>query len=69
MFNLTSVPQLGLEGSRQTVYAACVVGGGSTINGMMLNRGAADDYNSWEKLNNTGWGWNGLLPYFVRVRT
>ena len=39
---------------------------GSTINGMMLNRGAADDYDNWERLNNSGWGWNGLLPYFVR---
>lgn len=34
---------------------------------MMLNRGAADDYNNWEKLNNPGWGWNDLLPYFVKV--
>ena len=33
---------------------------------MMLNRGAADDYDNWERLNNSGWGWNGLLPYFVK---
>jgi len=66
MFNLSSVPQVGLENSRQTVYSAAVVGGGSTINGMMLNRGAADDYNNWEKLNNPGWGWNDLFPYFVK---
>ena len=42
------------------------MGGGSTINGMMLNRGAADDYNNWEKLNNPGWGWHDLFPYFVK---
>ena len=34
----------------------------------MLNRGAADDYDNWEKLDNPGWGWSGLLPYFVKVR-
>ncbi|KAF8868898.1 hypothetical protein CPB85DRAFT_1447580 [Mucidula mucida] len=48
------------------VYAAAVVGGGSTINGMLFDRGAAEDYDNWEKLNNTGWGWDGLLPYFKK---
>lgn len=50
-----------------TVYAASVVGGGSTINGMLFDRGSAEDYNNWEKLNNPGWGWAGLLPYFKKV--
>jgi choline dehydrogenase-like flavoprotein len=69
MYNLTSVPQIGLGNTTQTVYAACVVGGGSTINGMMLNRGAADDYDNWERLGNPGWGWKSLLPYFVKSTT
>jgi len=69
LFNLTSVPQAGLNGTRQAVYSASVVGGGSTVNGMMLNRGAADDYDNWERLNNTGWGWKGLLPYFIKSTT
>ncbi|KAF9020547.1 alcohol oxidase [Hymenopellis radicata] len=64
LFNVTSVPQPGIGNKRSTVYAAAVVGGGSTINGMLFDRGAAEDYNNWEKLNNTGWGWAGLLPYF-----
>jgi choline dehydrogenase-like flavoprotein len=34
---------------------------------MMLDRGAADDYNNWEKLGNPGWGWTSLLPYFQKV--
>lgn len=65
LYNVTSAPQVALGGSTQKVYAACVVGGGSTINGMMLTRGSADDYDNWGKLNNdSGWGFQGLLPYF-----
>lgn len=67
-YNLTSIPQPGLNGRRQTVYSAAVVGGGSTINGMFLNRGAARDYDDWGRLNNASdWSWNGLLPYFLKV--
>lgn len=35
---------------------------------MMLNRGSAADYDSWEVLGNPGWGWEGLYPYFIKVR-
>lgn len=34
---------------------------------MMLNRGSAADYDSWEALGNPGWGWEGLYPYFIKV--
>ncbi|KAL0065383.1 hypothetical protein AAF712_007589 [Marasmius tenuissimus] len=66
LFNLTSVVQPGAGNRAGTVYAAAVVGGGSTVNGMMFDRGSAEDYNNWEKLGNTGWGWEGLLPYFKK---
>ncbi|KAL2105796.1 hypothetical protein VUR80DRAFT_7717 [Thermomyces stellatus] len=69
MFNLTSVEQTELNGYQQNVMAACCVGGGSTINGMMLNRGSAADYDSWEVLGNPGWGWEGLYPYFIKHST
>ncbi|KAF8173588.1 hypothetical protein K438DRAFT_1908982 [Mycena galopus ATCC 62051] len=49
-----------------TVYAAAVVGGGSTINGMLFERGSAEDYDNWEKLGNAGWGFSDLLPYFKK---
>jgi choline dehydrogenase-like flavoprotein len=65
-YNITTVPQTGLAGRSVSMYAACCVGGGSTINGMLLNRGSAADYNSWEALGNEGWGFDGLLPYFVK---
>lgn len=69
LYNVSSVPQEGLGGAVKPVYSGCVVGGGSTVNGMMLTRGAADDYNNWAKLNDDpNWGFEGLLPYFVKVR-
>ncbi|PQE16464.1 GMC oxidoreductase protein [Rutstroemia sp. NJR-2017a WRK4] len=70
LFNLSSTPQSGLAGSVQTVYSASVVGGGSTVNGMFLNRGSARDYDDWGRLNNDDtWSWKGLLPYFVKSTT
>jgi choline dehydrogenase-like flavoprotein len=68
MFNVTAVAQPGLNNQRPSVYAASVVGGGSTINGMLFDRGAAEDYNNWAKLGNPGWDFAGLLPYFKKVR-
>ena len=33
----------------------------------MFDRGSANDYDNWEKLQNPGWGWEGLFPYFKKV--
>ncbi|KAL0931270.1 GMC oxidoreductase [Colletotrichum truncatum] len=65
-YNISSAPQKGLNGRSIGIFAACCVGGGSTINGMMLNRGSAADYDAWEELGNDGWGWDDLYPYFVK---
>jgi choline dehydrogenase-like flavoprotein len=65
-FNLTSTPQAGLNGRSIGVLTAACAGGGSAINGMLLNRGSAADYNSWEALGNADWGWDGLYPYFIK---
>ena len=43
---------------------ARIVGGGSSINGELANRGTPDDYNEWEQLGAIGWGWDAVLPYF-----
>lgn len=48
---------------------ARLVGGGSSINGMMANRGVPDDYNQWEALGAEGWSWEAVLPYFRRLET
>jgi 5-(hydroxymethyl)furfural/furfural oxidase len=46
---------------------ARVLGGGSSINGQMANRGAPTDYNEWEARGASGWSWNDVLPYFKKV--
>ncbi|KAJ3517834.1 hypothetical protein NLJ89_g251 [Agrocybe chaxingu] len=69
LFNATSVPQPGLNNRLGQVLAAAVVGGGSTINGMVFDRGSAEDYDIWERFGNPGWGWKHLLPYFKKSTT
>ena len=46
---------------------ARVLGGGSSINGQMANRGAPTDYDEWEARGATGWSWNDVLPYFRKL--
>ena len=66
--NYNSLPQPGLNNRSSPIYTGCVVGGGTVVNGMFFNRGSAGDYDAWEKLGNPGWSWDGLLPYFIKVR-
>ena len=46
---------------------ARVMGGGSSINGMMANRGQPSDYDEWAALGADGWDWAGVLPFFRRL--
>lgn len=46
---------------------ARVLGGGSSINGQMANRGAPTDYAEWVNRGAEGWGWDDVLPYFKKV--
>ena len=48
---------------------ARVLGGGSSINGQMANRGAPTDYDEWEARGASGWNWNNVLPYFKKLET
>jgi 5-(hydroxymethyl)furfural/furfural oxidase len=46
---------------------ARVLGGGSSINGQLANRGAPSDYDEWASKGASGWGWKDVLPYFKKV--
>ena len=46
---------------------ARVIGGGSSINAQMANRGGPQDYNEWETLGAHGWNWEKVLPYFRKL--
>ncbi len=46
---------------------ARVMGGGSSINAQLANRGAPADYDNWEAMGAAGWGWRGVLPYFRKL--
>jgi len=43
-----------------------VLGGSSSINGMIYMRGQAADYDAWRQAGNTGWGWDDVLPFFKK---
>jgi choline dehydrogenase len=43
-----------------------VLGGSSSINGMVYIRGQAEDFDHWRQLGNTGWSFEDVLPYFRR---
>jgi len=43
-----------------------VLGGSSSINGLLYIRGQAADYDGWRQMGNEGWGWDDCLPYFIR---
>src|SRR5215469_12971669 len=46
-----------------------VLGGSSSINGMIYVRGQPEDFDHWGQLGNRGWDWEGVLPYFKRAES
>jgi choline dehydrogenase len=54
----------GLGGRAINYARGKVLGGCSSINGMIYMRGQARDYDHWRQLGNAGWGWDDVLPYF-----
>ncbi len=51
----------------RTYEQARILGGGSSINGQLANRGAPTDYDEWEARGAKGWNWDAVLPYFKKV--
>ncbi len=62
-----TVPEPGLGGRRLACPRGKVIGGSSSINGMVYVRGHKQDFAAWEALGATGWGYSDVLPYFRRM--
>jgi len=60
-------PEPGLDGRRLHTPRGKVLGGSSSINGMVWVRGNPLDFEDWAALGATGWGYADVLPYFRRA--
>ncbi|HRP78814.1 MAG TPA: GMC family oxidoreductase N-terminal domain-containing protein [Aquamicrobium sp.] len=56
----------GLNGRSLVYPRGKVLGGCTSVNGMIYMRGQAADYDGWRQMGNTGWGWDDVLPYFLK---
>jgi choline dehydrogenase len=65
-WNYVSDPEPGLDGRRLTHPRGRVLGGSSSINGMVYIRGHARDYDGWADAGLAGWSYADVLPYFKR---
>ena len=56
----------GLNGRSIAYPRGKLLGGCSSVNGMIYMRGQAADYDGWRQMGNVGWGWDDVLPYFLK---
>ena len=59
-------PGEGINGRRIPTTQGRTLGGSSSINGMIYNRGQREDFDHWAQRGNRGWGYVDVLPYFKR---
>ncbi len=64
-----SEPEPHLGGRQLATPRGKVIGGSSSINGMVYVRGHAKDYDTWEAMGAQGWSYADVLPYFQRMET
>lgn len=65
MYDTDPVP--GLAGRSSYWPRGKVIGGSGSINAMVHVRGQPHDFDDWKALGNAGWGWDDVLPYFIRA--
>jgi len=59
-------PDAGINGRRLQWPRGKVLGGSSSLNGLLYVRGQAQDYDRWAELGNQGWSFSEVLPYFKK---
>ncbi len=62
-------PEPHLGGRRLATPRGKVVGGSSSINGMVYVRGHAKDFDTWEDMGAKGWAYKNVVPYFKRMES
>ena len=60
-------PEPGLDGRTVFQPRGKVLGGSSSINGLLYVRGQHEDYDRWRQRGNAGWGYDDVLPYFKKA--
>src|SRR6202012_3783738 len=60
-------PEPGLDGRTVFQPRGKVLGGSSSINGLLYVRGQHQDYDRWRQRGNAGWGFDDVLPYFKKA--
>ncbi|MFJ2770964.1 GMC family oxidoreductase [Streptomyces sp. NPDC087300] len=65
----TTVPQTGADGAARAFPRGRTLGGSGAINGLIHLRGHRADFDRWEERGCTGWGFEGVLPYFQRMES
>jgi len=60
-------PEPGLDGRSVFQPRGKVLGGSSSINGLLYVRGQHEDYDRWRQRGNVGWGYEDVLPYFKKA--
>jgi choline dehydrogenase len=63
---LRSEPEARLDGRCFNVFEGATLGGGSAVNGMVYMRGHREDYDGWSRAGCEGWGYEDVLPYFLK---
>jgi choline dehydrogenase len=66
-WDLVSEPEPGLDHRRNSLPRGRVLGGSSSLNAMIYIRGHRSDFDEWAALGLDGWGYDDLLPYFMRA--
>lgn len=68
-WGFSTQPEAHLGGRRLATPRGKVLGGSSSINGMVFVRGNARDFDHWARMGATGWGYADVLPYFRRMES
>lgn len=66
-WNYLTEPDAGTGNRQHSFPRGKVLGGSSSINGMLYVRGLPEDYDGWRQLGLEGWSWSDVEPYFGRI--